>query len=153
MTKTLGELGAKAHQLTKRDGFWDEDHDPARKLMLIVSELGEAIEELRAGRGITEIHNSWHSTPHLRGLSDLTMTGGKSFLHYGTPAQREVSDADYLAAGFIAKPEGFPIELADVILRTLDACHAWGIDIDEAVARKMAYNATRGHMGESGKRF
>lgn len=41
------------------------------------------------------------------------------------------------------KPEGVPIELADVIIRVLDACAAYMIDIDEAVTIKMAYNKTR----------
>lgn len=41
------------------------------------------------------------------------------------------------------KPEGFPIEMADVIIRVLDACARWHIDIDDAVSVKMAYNETR----------
>lgn len=43
------------------------------------------------------------------------------------------------------KPEGIPSELADVIIRALDTAYRWGIDIDDAVAEKLAYNATRGH--------
>lgn len=41
------------------------------------------------------------------------------------------------------KPEGVPIEFADVIIRVLDACAGWAIDIDEAMAIKMTYNRTR----------
>jgi NTP pyrophosphatase (non-canonical NTP hydrolase) len=41
------------------------------------------------------------------------------------------------------KPEGIPIEMADLIIRALDFCHAYGIDIDKAIETKMAYNATR----------
>ena len=36
-------------------------------------------------------------------------------------------------------------ELADVVIRALDTAHSYGIDIDNAVVTKMAYNATRGH--------
>lgn len=36
-------------------------------------------------------------------------------------------------------------EIADIVIRALDMAHANGIDVDNAVATKMAYNATRGH--------
>lgn len=41
------------------------------------------------------------------------------------------------------KPEGIPIELADTIIRCLDFCGLYGIDIEAAVAEKMAFNMTR----------
>ncbi len=41
------------------------------------------------------------------------------------------------------KPEGKPIELADMIIRILDEAGAAGIDMDSALELKMAYNATR----------
>ncbi len=43
------------------------------------------------------------------------------------------------------KPEGLPIELADVVIRVADLCGAMGIDLDEAVRIKLTYNATRKH--------
>lgn len=43
------------------------------------------------------------------------------------------------------KPIGLPSELADIIIRTLDMCGALGIDIEEAVRVKHAYNETRSH--------
>ena len=41
------------------------------------------------------------------------------------------------------KPEGIPIELADCIIRILDTCGYYGIDIDEAIRIKAQYNTTR----------
>lgn len=41
------------------------------------------------------------------------------------------------------KPEGIPVELADVIIRILDFVGAESIDIDEAIRIKMRYNTTR----------
>jgi NTP pyrophosphatase (non-canonical NTP hydrolase) len=41
------------------------------------------------------------------------------------------------------KPEGIPIELADVIIRILDMCGYYNIDIEKAIAEKIEYNKTR----------
>lgn len=41
------------------------------------------------------------------------------------------------------KPEGVPIEFADIIIRVLDAAAHYGIDIETAVRMKMEYNTTR----------
>lgn len=44
------------------------------------------------------------------------------------------------------KPEGYPSELADVIVRALDLAYMLGIDIEDAVQEKLAFNASRGQM-------
>ena len=44
-----------------------------------------------------------------------------------------------------AKPEGIPIELADCIIRILDFCEEYHIDMQTAIDLKMAYNETRSH--------
>ena len=41
------------------------------------------------------------------------------------------------------KPEGFPVEIADILIRCLDLCGYLNIDIEEAVRQKVAYNRTR----------
>ncbi len=43
------------------------------------------------------------------------------------------------------KPDGFPVEMADVLIRVLDYCGYLGIDIGALVMGKIAYNRTRGH--------
>ena len=43
------------------------------------------------------------------------------------------------------KPEGYPIELADNIIRIFDNCGQHGIDLEEAIRIKMAFNKTRSH--------
>ncbi len=43
------------------------------------------------------------------------------------------------------KPEGVPIELADIVIRIGDLCGRYNIDLASAIETKMAYNATRSH--------
>ena len=43
------------------------------------------------------------------------------------------------------KPCGFQTELADCVIRILDLCGYVGIDLENAVKEKMAYNATRSY--------
>lgn len=50
---------------------------------------------------------------------------------------------DLIYPGKDGKPEGLPIELADAILRILDYCACAGIDIEEALKLKHAYNKGR----------
>jgi hypothetical protein len=41
------------------------------------------------------------------------------------------------------KPTGFPVELADIIIRVTETAYVMGIDLDEVVAVKMKYNTER----------
>lgn len=43
-----------------------------------------------------------------------------------------------------SKPEGFPIELADCVIRILDTAEAHGINIENMILLKNEYNKTRG---------
>lgn len=43
------------------------------------------------------------------------------------------------------KPDGVPIELADVIIRILDLAAYYNIDLEQAILTKMKYNASRPH--------
>jgi NTP pyrophosphatase (non-canonical NTP hydrolase) len=107
MNHPLNELGKEFLSTSNSKGFTSgilSYQDTVEKLMLTVSELAEALEELRAG------HHP-----------DIT---------YYNPEKP-------------TKPEGFPIELADAIIRLLQLAAACGIDMDGAVALKNAYNKTR----------
>lgn len=41
------------------------------------------------------------------------------------------------------KPEGVPIELADVVIRIADMCGQYAIDLEQAIRIKLDYNKTR----------
>lgn len=44
-----------------------------------------------------------------------------------------------------AKPEGVGSELADILIRLLDTCHRYDIDLEAEYTRKIAFNRTRGY--------
>ncbi len=43
------------------------------------------------------------------------------------------------------KPEGWGVELIDCIIRILDTCARFGLDVETIMRDKMAYNVTREH--------
>lgn len=47
--------------------------------------------------------------------------------------------------GAYGKPEGFPSELADVVIRCYDLAGALGIDLAGEIELKHAFNRTRSH--------
>lgn len=101
---TISELVRLAYGNAKLKGFHDYSGGQPNineKLMLIVSELSEAMEELRSGCSPNETRTN------------------------------------------IGKPEGFPIELADAVIRIADLCGLLGIDLEHAIAIKHAFNTTR----------
>jgi NTP pyrophosphatase (non-canonical NTP hydrolase) len=50
------------------------------------------------------------------------------------------------------KPEGVGSELADILIRLLDTCHRYDIDLEAEYTRKIAFNRTRGYR-HGGKRL
>lgn len=103
----LNEYGQAFLKTSASKGFTAGNlsyQDTVEKLMLVVSELAEALEEIRAGKGLTET--------------------------YYNPEKP-------------TKPEGFPIEIADAVIRLLQLAAACGIDMDAAVVLKNNYNITR----------
>jgi NTP pyrophosphatase (non-canonical NTP hydrolase) len=49
------------------------------------------------------------------------------------------------AGPFLVMPSGIPSELADILIRVMDICGLYGIDIDRAVKDKLQYNESRGY--------
>lgn len=106
VTEYVKKIGANS----EKHGFHAVNTRPNDQLVLIHCEVSEVVEELRKGKGLTEVY--------------------------------------YNEAG---KPEGIPIELADIVIRCMDFADQFGIDLEAAINEKMAYNETRPYL--HGKKF
>lgn len=121
----LRALVATCHGIAKAKGFYDTGRPYGARidqlLLLSIGELVEAQEELRSGHGPNTVY-----------FADV-------------PGTFEVSSTQILVdlAEKGHKPEGFPIELADALIRILDLAGSLGIDLQTSVQAKLTYNLTR----------
>ncbi|WP_445745016.1 hypothetical protein [Paenibacillus sp. FSL L8-0470] len=115
---SINELVKEAHDTAVNKGWWDKEPSFGEVLALIHSEASEALEDFRAGM-----------QPASFRYEEKT-EGGLLLTHAN---QRSV----------YWKPCGIPSELADIVIRVMDACGHYGIDLEKAIAEKMTYNATR----------
>lgn len=114
----INNLVKAAHENAKSKGWWDEDRSFGEIIALIHSEASEALEDHRDGHGPDK---AWYEEKTEEGLV--------------------VKHGLFLESTW--KPCGIPSELADIVIRVFDACGRYGIDLEQAVLQKMAYNATR----------
>lgn len=115
-SKSISALQQMAYLNAVNKGWYSKGRSFGEAIALIHSELSEALEDYRNGRGFNEV---WYEI------------NGNEIAHFtGKP------DQDW-------KPCGIPSELADVVIRVLDLCGSLDIDLEAAIVEKMAYNATR----------
>ena len=140
---TLDDLQTLIGETNEKSGFNEFNNIPEEhrlhylgsKLMLVAGELGEAQEEIRAGRGVNETYYSIN-------LPQKLLDGDQT---------AEELIADFIDGGQTGKPEGFPVELADAVIRIFGIAYEAGIDLPAAIEEKLAYNATREF--KHGKKF
>lgn len=114
----MNEWAREIHENAVNHGWWETDRELPEILMLIVSELSEALEEYRKG--------------------DM-MDGRISCMHY-------YSGGGYVANAptvCCKKPEGIAVEVIDALIRILDWCGKEGVDVEALVKEKHEYNKTR----------
>jgi NTP pyrophosphatase (non-canonical NTP hydrolase) len=103
MSKSIKEWQQISHAIAVEKGWYAPPKTFTEMLMLMVSELAEALEEHRNNMKVTSIYYD-------------SKTG---------------------------KPEGVPIELADLLIRAFDAAEFYGIDLEAAIEIKTEYNRSR----------
>jgi NTP pyrophosphatase (non-canonical NTP hydrolase) len=116
----IWKMARLAHDNAKDKGFWDRD---------MVSRPGEA-------PGVLSLSGPRFSECLMLIVSEAA-EALEEYRRHGL-LREELDRTD--GAG---KPEGIASELADIMIRVGDLSQALGIDIDQAVADKMKFNATR----------
>lgn len=120
----LNELRDKIHEQAKQSGFYNNPVETGTRLMLIVSELTEALEADRVKRFTKP------DTAFIEKLAEEKDYMGRCLFidHF----EKSLKDT-------------FEDEIADTMIRILDLCGYMGIDIEKHVVLKMRYNSLRPH--------
>lgn len=122
--RSLQEIADDIHYTSTNKGFdppdeWNMD----QKLLLAVSEICEAQEELRSGHNILAIYYK------------SNLDNSPIYFHAGNGGPYDFPEGH--------KPEGFIVEVADAIIRLLHIAASLNIDIEKVIELKVAYNKTR----------
>ena len=128
---TLKEIQDMVVQTTKDLGWRDKPRDMGDEFALLHSEISEAYEEHRDG----------HAPDKLYYRHDKKCIG---FPATSVSSQCSIT-SPYEGTPCVMKPEGIPTEMADEVIRVMDFCEKFGIDLAKEIVRKNAYNKTRGY--------
>lgn len=89
------------------------------------------------------VEKGWRDVDYAPSFADMIMNVhaelSEAWEHYRE--NRRVNEVFF--NGDDMKPDGIPVELADVVIRVLDLCEHHGINLDEAMRIKHEYNKTR----------
>lgn len=122
---TIDDLIRESHETAVKAGWWPKEGDPERnfgeQIALMHSELSEVLEEFR----VNGLNPKW-------------------FLYTDVEYDNETDTQQPLCRDG-KKPEGIAVELADLLVRIGDTCGKYGIPLEQALIRKMAYNKTRSY--------
>ena len=115
----MKELQKKIHANAISKGWWENPPTFGELISLCHCELSEALEEYRNGKKPNETYYVGKDEFGVRDIFFETNPNGDR------------------------KPEGIPTELADTVIRIMDLCEHYGIDLESAITEKMKYNTTR----------
>lgn len=136
----LNEASQKIHEANKGKGFYDKPREIGTLLMLVVSELSEALEADRKYR-----HADLYTFEKM--INDAIIQN-KKFANGEMPVKfKENNDIEYLKkiTFEISIKDSFEDEIADAMIRLLDLCGYLNIDIEKHIGLKLSYNENRPH--------
>lgn len=97
---------------------------------------------------IKEWQKAVHENAKAHGWWEDPRTPGELFMlitSEGTEAFVEIRNGHEMNEIYYkdGKPEGAPVEIADIVLRCMDLCEYYGIDLEAVMREKHEYNITR----------
>lgn len=125
----IKDLIEESYQTATDKGWHEEKRSFAEVCALFHSEISEALEVYRE-KGVESLNKIWFKVT----IRDIKGTVGTISTVNGRISNHKAKNK---------KPEGIPIELADLLIRVFDTCGEYGIDLEQALKLKMAYNKTR----------
>ncbi len=128
---TITELRDRAFENAKNHGFHQDNQNVGEMLMLVVSELSEALEADRKRNYSCDTHTSW-----------LKMYANR-------PTEDDGDTFDMIFAEEVK--DTFEDEIADALIRILDLAGYLNIDLEAHVLAKMRYNEGRPY--KHGKKY
>ena len=154
---TTVDSGSKMHRSDVdeyRKAWQGLKRDFGSVLALVHSEVSEVLEEYRANHGYNETYYKLVLKPEgeRESVGEHEIRVGDEgqfqyqmypYIEGGSWTDLSFSDSDLL--GYYCEPCGIPTESADIIIRVLDYCAAYGIDIDRALQEKVEFNKTRAY--------
>lgn len=122
MTLGIKQLMVECHQTAKSRGWWDQYQKLREEYPVLFKDL---LAEIIAAK-----------------LALITSEVSEA-LEEVRKAPLDTANTYYLTTSSGNKPEGFGAELADIVIRVLDLAEWLGVDLEERIEEKMAYNAKR----------
>ncbi len=143
----FNEAAKRIYDFNVTMGWHKDAPDLAKYLMNLHEEVSELWSAWRDGKVSAErrcvgADPTLGCNTHAMGMPEAN---GMCHIYNAEHKKALCDKADKMIANGIHPLTCLEEELADILIRTLDTAHAFGIDIDRAVEAKMAYNATRGH--------
>lgn len=114
MNVELNKLATDIYKANKEKGFWDKERNVGEMLMLVTSELGEAMESHRKGIFVD--------------MDDYV---------------KKLEESEFQEAFGERVKDTFEDEIADAIIRLFDMAGGLGIDLDFHIENKLKYNSLR----------
>ena len=135
----------------------DSNQDVWLRLQALMDSASLSIRELVDESWQTAEDKGWHTLNKSFGeemalLHSEISEALEEFRHGHQPHEMYFKAAGSVREPLPGKPEGVPSELADLLIRVGDLCKVFGVDLEAALRKKMAFNRTRPHL-HGGKRL